>query len=247
MSNTPAILVVDDDADTRQNLSDILGDLGYHIDVAADGPGALELVKKKPYDIALLDLKMPGMDGLTLYREIRKLRSETVAIIVTAYATSSTAEEAMSAGAWKLFPKPVDFPKLMSLVEEAVGQPLVMIIDDDEDLCTNLWDVLRDRGYRVGIAHDEDEAIGKLKDKSFQVVLIDMILPTGDGTGVFQLVRKSNPQARTVMITGHRTQLEEQLQQLVKEGADAVCYKPFDVSQLLDTLQKLCSAESDKS
>ena len=65
------------------------------------------------YDVALLDLKMPGMDGLTLYREIKKLRAGTVAIMVTAYASSATAEEALAAGAWQVVAKPVDFPMLL--------------------------------------------------------------------------------------------------------------------------------------
>src|SRR6516164_4621363 len=104
----PSILVVDDEVDTCRNLSDILTDLGYRVDIANDGLSALELVRRNAYDVALLDLKMPGMDGLTLYREIKKLRADTVAIIVTAYATSATANEALTAGAWQVLPKPVD-------------------------------------------------------------------------------------------------------------------------------------------
>jgi CheY-like chemotaxis protein len=237
----PTILIVDDDRDNCQNLFDILSDLGYRVDVAYDGYSALELVRTRPYDVALLDLKMPGMDGLELYRQIRRLRSETVAIIITAYASDSTAEQALTAGAWKVFPKPVDFPKLLGLVEEALGQPLVMVIDDDADLCANLWDLLREGGYRVGLAHEEGEATGKLRDKSYQVVLIDMKLPRGDGPKLFELVRRSNPRARTVIITGHRSEMEERLRRLLSEGADAVCYKPFDVAGLLGTLEGLCS------
>ena len=59
--NAASILVVDDEVDTCSNLSDILTDLGYHVDVAHDGPSALELARKNPYDIALLDLRMPGI------------------------------------------------------------------------------------------------------------------------------------------------------------------------------------------
>src|SRR5947209_8467154 len=99
-NGTPSLLVVDDDVDTCRNLSDILSDLGYHVDTAHDGPSALELVQKRRYDIALLDLKMPGMDGLELYRQIKKLQAGTVAMVVTAYASSATAEEALTAGAW---------------------------------------------------------------------------------------------------------------------------------------------------
>jgi CheY-like chemotaxis protein len=235
----PAILVVDDDLDTCRNLSDILSDLGYHVDTAHDGPSALELVRRRPYEIALLDLKMSGMDGVTLYRELRKLRAETVAIIVTAFAGGNTASEALAAGAWQLLPKPVDFPRLLGLVNQALDRPLVLVVDDDPDLCANLDDLLRERGYRVSVAHGETTAAERLRDHSFKVVLIDMKLPQGNGSGVFRLVRENNPGARTLVITGHRAEMDSVVQRVLAEGADAVCYKPFDVPRLLTVLDLL--------
>ncbi len=240
MNQTPSsILVVDDDVDTCQNLSDILTDMGYHVDTAHDGPAALELARRNRYDVALLDFKMPGMDGLTLYRKLREVQAETVAIVVTAFAGKTTAEDAMAAGAWRVLPKPVNFPRLLGLVDQALGQPLVLVVDDDPDLCAALWDLLRERGYRVALAHDDTEAGRRLKDRDFKVVLIDMKLPHGDGSTVFRLVRQANPEARTVVITGARPEVDQQLRQVLSEGADAVCYKPFDVPQLLRTLSQL--------
>ena len=235
----PRILVVDDELDTCANLSDILGELGYQVDVAYDGPSALELVEQKRYDVALLDLKMPGMDGLELYRRIKELQSGTVAIVVTAYASSNTAQEALAAGAWRILAKPVDFPQLMKLVDEAIEQPLVLVVDDDRELCDTLWDLFRERGYRVSMAHDTTQAELQLRQAAFQVVLIDMKLPEGDGSQVFRLVREANPQARTVLITGLRSETERLVEQTLAEGADAACYKPFDVKKLLETLQRL--------
>ncbi len=238
----PTILVVDDDVDTCRNLSDILTDMGYSVDTAHSGPEALEKVRQRAYDVALLDFRMPGMTGLELYREIRKLRAETVAIVVTAFAGKDTAEQALAAGAWQVLPKPVDFPRLLGLVDQALGQPLVMVVDDDPDLCASLWDLLRDRGFRVALAHDDDEAARRLKDHNFKVVLIDMKLPHGDGATVFRLVRQANPEARTVVVTGCRSEVDQLLRQVVEEGADAVCYKPFDVPRLLTTLDRLSHA-----
>ena len=211
------------------------------MDTAHEGQAALDLVRRHSYEIALLDLRMPGMDGLTLYREIKKLQAGTVGIVVTAYAGGSTQEEALAAGAWQVLAKPVDFPRLLSLVEEALGQPLVLVVDDDPDLCANLWDLLRERGYRVCIAHDERRAAELLNGKQFAVVLIDMKLPDGDGSGVFRQVQKINPKARTVVITGHRLEMEPLIQEVMSEGADAVCYKPFDVPSLLETVRILAS------
>ena len=243
-SETPhRILVVDDDVDTCHNLSDILTDFGYEVLTAHNGPDALELVRQHAFDVALLDLKMPGMDGLTLFREIKKLNSGTVGIIVTAYATGDSAEQALQAGAWHVLSKPVDVGRLMPLVDQASQQPLVMIVDDDSDLCESLWDVLRDRGYRVCIAHDDHDASEKLKSQSHRVVLIDMKLPHGDGRSVYRLVRHANPQARVVLITGYRSELQNLVERVVSEGADAVCYKPFEMPQLLDTIRRLAAPQ----
>lgn len=235
----PSVLVVDDEKDTCSNLQDILTELGYRVDVAYDGPSALERVRQNAYDVALLDLRMPGMDGLELYRRIKELRAGTVAIVVTAYATSDTAQTIQQVGAWRILSKPVDFPQLMQCVEQALDQPLVMVVDDDQDLCDALEDVLRERGYRVCIAHSVQDAESRLQDRDHKVVLIDMKLPRGDGRDVYQIVRRTHPEARTVLITGSRSETEQLVEQVLGEGADAVCYKPFDVDQLLDTLRKL--------
>lgn len=234
-----SILVVDDDVDTCHNLQDILADLGYEVDIAHGGLEALEKVRRRTYDVALLDLKMPDMDGISLYREIRKLQASAVALVVTAFAGTGVREEALAAGAWQVLSKPVDFPRLLGLVEAALGQPLVMVIDDDHDLCASLWDLLREQGYRVGVAHDEKDAQDRLRGQEFRVVLIDMKLPQGDGGSVFQVVRSVRPDARTVVITGHREEMDLAVRRVVQEGADAVCYKPFDIPRLLATLRQL--------
>jgi CheY-like chemotaxis protein len=239
IKTAPSILVVDDEPDIRENLRDILTDLGYSVDTAPDGLSALALVRDKHYDVALLDLRMPGMDGLELYRRIKELRADTVAMIVTAYATDETAQAALEAGAWKIVSKPVDLSFLMRLIDEAVEQPVVLVIDDDRDLCEDLGDIFRDEGYRVAFAGDAAEAARRLKSQVYQVVLIDMKLPHTDGAEVFRLVRQTNPQARTVLITGHRSDVERKIDEVVKAGADAVCYKPFDVARLLGTISSL--------
>jgi DNA-binding response OmpR family regulator len=162
-----------------------------------------------------------------------------VAIIVSAYTNPATRDEALGAGAWQVLAKPVDFPKLLGLVGEALGQPLVLVVDDDPDLCAGLWDVLRERGYRVALAHDAPSAAEQLRGQAFKVVLLDMRLPAGDGSEVFRVVRRANPDARTVIITGHPRELDDLVRQVLREGADAVCYKPFDVAELLATVDRL--------
>lgn len=237
------ILVVDDDVDACRNLTDILSDLGYVVETAHDGAAALEQIQQRHFDVAILDLKMPRMDGLTLYREIKRRRASTVAIIVTAYASDETAQQALQAGAWRVLSKPVDLERLMRLVGEASGQPLVMVVDDDLDLCDSMWDVLREAGYRVGIASDEAQAAELLAAARHQVVLLDMKFPRGTGHSMFHLVRRFNPEARVVLITGHRAELSDLVERTMAEGAEAACFKPFDLPQLLKTIESLAAAD----
>jgi DNA-binding response OmpR family regulator len=133
-------------------------------------------------------------------------------------------------------------PRLLDLVGRANGEPLVLVVDDDRELCENLWQILRERGYRVALAHDADGAAEQLRGATFRIALIDMKLPGGDGGEVFRLVREADPHARTVLVTGCRPEMDTLVERVLAEGADAACYKPFDVPRLLDTLDRLAKA-----
>jgi DNA-binding NtrC family response regulator len=234
-----SLLVVDDEIDTCNNYRDIFSDLGYDVDIAHDGESALEKVCQKAYAVAVLDLMMPGMDGLALYNEVKRLRPETVAVLVTAFPHHPRAEECLSAGIWRVISKPVELTQLLALIDEALDQPLVLVVDDDPDLCANLWDLFRERGYRVSISNDARTAVHRLQEGRFKVVLIDMRLPDGNGSEVYRAVREAGAGARTILITGHAAELAHSLSQLTTEGADAVCYKPFDVDKLIATVGRL--------
>src|SRR5687768_10663880 len=199
-SAQPSILVVDDEPDICRNLVDIFTDLGYRVEMAFDGQSALELVRKQRFDIALLDLMMPGMDGASLYAEMKELNAGTVAIVITAYPGHPRAEAARGAGVWRLLPKPIDFPPLIGSIEEALGQPLVLVVDDDADFCSSLWDVLREHGYRACIANDVATAMARVNDQSYSVILLDMKLPDGDGSSVLLAVHRINPDTRVVVV-----------------------------------------------
>lgn len=237
--NAPSVLVVDDDADNCRNLADILTDMGYQVDVAHDGPAGLALLQTRPYDVALLDYKMPGMTGLELYRKIKEMRAGTVAVLVSAYTDPSTRDQALDAGVWQVLRKPVDLPRLLSLVDEALGQPLLLVVDDDPDLCSTLWDLLRQRGFRVCLAGDARTAARRIQDnRDYKVVLVDLNLPDASGAEVLHAVHATAPGVRAVVITGQLA-TSPLVQETINEGVDAVCYKPLDVAQLLNAVDRL--------
>jgi DNA-binding NtrC family response regulator len=116
------ILVVDDEEIVRESLQGWLEKDGYTVGVALDGPTAIACLTAEPWSIVLLDLKMPGMDGLQVLEEARKLRPDAVVVIMTAYATVDTAVTAMKLGALDYLVKPFDPEELSLLVEKIVAQ-----------------------------------------------------------------------------------------------------------------------------
>jgi DNA-binding NtrC family response regulator len=120
------ILIVDDEEIVRESLSSWLREDGYRVDSSPDGPSALERVKAQRWAILLVDLKMPGMDGLQVLEEVKKLQPEVAVVIMTAYATVDTAVNAMKYGAYDYLVKPFD-PEEMSLMIEKIVQQQALV------------------------------------------------------------------------------------------------------------------------
>ena len=232
------LLVVDDDLDTCANLSDILSDIGYDVRTAHDATTALRILDEHVFDIVLLDLKLPGMDGLQLYRELKRRWASTVAILITGFADLETRQRAEQLGVWRILPKPVDVPALLPLISEAEKQPLLLIVEDDHDFCASLYDVLRERSFRVGIAGSAQEAVQQMDRQEFPIVLVDWRLPDADGLQLLERIHIQHPHAWTMLLTGHRHELSEHLQQNPLHGLDVFFYKPLEMDAFLSTLQR---------
>ena len=101
------ILIVDDEPLTRRSLYEILKFDGYEVITADDGLAALEIIKKAPPQIAIVDLKMPRLDGLGLLKEIKANSIKTEVILITGYGSIETAVEAMKQGAFDYISKPI--------------------------------------------------------------------------------------------------------------------------------------------
>lgn len=116
-NNTGRILIVDDEKDFRDLLSEIISGSGYLTFTAADGLEALELVRHQDVDIALIDYVMPHLDGLQLMQELKKIDREIAVIFITGHGSIESAVSAMKEGAYDYISKPIQFEELENLLK----------------------------------------------------------------------------------------------------------------------------------
>lgn len=226
------IICVDDEADALANLRELLQLLGYEVDVAGCGRDALKLAAQNSYDLALLDFRMPEMNGIELAAKLKALCPCMITMLVTAYLNAEQ-ESDVSAGQQvrRIINKPLDINRLAKILGDVQVEQTVLVVDDDLDLCQNLKDAFEQIGYRVCLAHDVEQAEKMLELARFQVVLVDYRLPGGDGMKLASHIRQEKPECNVILMTGYRNELADNLGELKAK----ICYKPFDIGTLLET------------
>ncbi|HEU5259277.1 MAG TPA: response regulator [Vicinamibacterales bacterium] len=122
-STRQRVLVVDDEASIRDLLSKTLALAEYDVDTAPDGTAALDRLRSVNYDLLIADLKMPGMDGLTLIRQAKRMKADLPVIIITGFSTESSAIEAVNLGVAGYLTKPFRVPQVLAAASKALGAP----------------------------------------------------------------------------------------------------------------------------
>ena len=208
-NNKVSILVVDDELSVRQSLYKWFLEDGYHVDTAKDAKEALQKFKANAWDIILLDIKMPGMDGLELQQRIREIDPNAIVIIITAYGSVETAVQALKQGAFDYITKPFDPDDLEHLIRNAVEQRRLR----DENI------KLREK---IGEMTKMDEIIGTSPAMRRVLELVDTVAPTDStvlirgesGTGkelIARAIHSRSPRRYMPMITVNCAALPETL------------------------------------
>ncbi len=203
------ILIVDDELVVRDSLSKWFTSEGYTARPVGSGREALEAIQQAEYDIALIDIKMPGMDGMELQARLREADADLTVIIMTGYASVETAVQALKVGAYDYITKPVDPDELSHLVSNALEHKRAR--REVVRLRENLQEV-----------SPSTELIGKSPAMKKVVELIEMVAPTEatvlvtgeSGTGkevVARAIHAAGPRRFMPMVTIHCGALTETL------------------------------------
>jgi DNA-binding NtrC family response regulator len=141
MEKKNKLLIVDDEEIVRQSLKAWFLEDGYEIDIAEDAEAALRLYEKNKYDLILLDIKMPGMSGMDLLIKLKEIDPDAIIILITAYASVSSAVKALKNGAYDYITKPIDPDELSHLVKNALNQKNLK--DENIQLKTSIDEIIK--------------------------------------------------------------------------------------------------------
>ena len=116
----PSILIVDDEPGVRSSLSGVLRDEGYEVDAAESGEACLELLARQAYDVVVLDIWLPGMDGLATLTRMRERQIDSQVVIISGHGSVESAVRAIKMGAFDFVEKPLSLEKTMLVVGNAL-------------------------------------------------------------------------------------------------------------------------------
>ncbi len=232
------ILVVDDIRSMRLTLGGILEDEGHNVVTVEDGYQAIEAVKKTHFDAIFMDIKMPGINGVQTFREVKKIEPKAAVVMMTAYSVEDLVKEALEEGAYAVVYKPFDIDKIIALIQELLGdKTLILVVDDQFGDRETLKVTLGDKGYRVATAADGSEAIKMVKERHYDIIFLDIRLPDMNGVQTFEQVKEIDADIAVIMMTGYTE--EELVKRAVSAGAYTYVYKPFDMDKVITLVEKI--------
>jgi DNA-binding NtrC family response regulator len=232
------ILVVDDDQRMTHTLSDILTMTGHLPVEANSGAQALELARTQVFDCVLTDVRMPGMNGVELHRQLHQSQPGLPVILMTAYASDDIISKGLDEGVVGVFDKPLDISNLLGFFTSLANQRSIVIVDDDKDFCKSLSDILHQRGFSV-LQISDPQAEVELMTAEAQVIMLDMKLNGISGVDVLKQIRQRYPLLPVLMVTAYRQEMTAAIQAALAIHAFTCLYKPLEIPALLETLSAL--------
>ncbi len=236
------ILIVDDELEMRELLYDILTRKGYEVSTAPSGEEALSLMQKERPELIILDIKMPGMDGIQTLKKIRGFDDKVDVVMLTSVATDELEKEAREIGASDFLRKGLGVELFMKMIakllekKEAIPEVegeqrgKILIVDDEPEICSLLSDFLAKKGFQVIVAISGQEAISLVKKEKPQLVLLDIKMPGMDGILTLKKIKEIDKEIGVIMITA--VQDTELANQAINLGAYDYIAKPFNFEYL---------------
>jgi len=171
---TPRILVVDDETPVRVTLAANLELEGYEVVEAHDGPSALDHVRDSSFDLVITDIRMPGMSGVELFHEIRRLRPTLPVVLMTAFAVEGLVQEALREGAHMVLQKPFAIDWAVKCLHQALHSRVILVVDDLPEVAETTAAALQALEVPARACFSGESALSAMRDGDIGVCVVDL-------------------------------------------------------------------------
>jgi two-component system, NtrC family, response regulator HydG len=236
--NVGKVLVVDDEPNMRKTLSAILRDEGYEVQTADNGEQAVELCKQHLFDVVLMDVRMPKLDGVEAFRRIRRHQEGVRVILMSAYREDQLKREALDDGAIAFIDKPLDVERVIRLIGETT-ETAILVVADDQDTVKTISESLQRQQYHVTTVSTPHDALEIAEQIRFDIVFIDVQLASMNGLDLYLAIRRITPSAIAIMVSGMEEEFLRVARDAVRRTAFTIINKPIDLDHLFDLLNRI--------
>jgi FixJ family two-component response regulator len=243
------ISVVDDDESIRRTTSFLIESFGFRAAAFESGEDFLKSARLRDATCLIVDVQMPGMNGLQLQDELAAAGHSIPVIFITAYDDEEARERAMQAGAVAFLGKPFKAEELLQAIRSATrGQidttkDLVSVVDDDESIRRTLAFLIESFGFRAAAFESADSFLRSGQLHNTSCLIVDVLMPDTNGLQLQSKLAAAGCRIPIIFITAYED--EESRGRAIRAGAVAFLRKPFSDEQLLQTVRSALRQDTD--
>lgn len=226
------VLIVDDDQNMRLTLAEILSDDGYSVRVASSGEEAVELCRNFTFRLILMDVRMPGIDGLEAFRQIRRHCRRSQICLMSAYDNADLEQTALREGVFMYMRKPVEIEAVVKLLAEVTSTSLVYVGGSSDDQRA-LFEALERYRFRTTSVASVAQAVAVGDQICFDAAILDTTCPGVEQDGL-ALLRRQLPALPVILLRDESSGSE-----VNPEDAIAILTRPVKSEAVITLLEKM--------
>jgi two-component system, NtrC family, response regulator HydG len=236
---TPAlkILIVDDDQDNAASLGELFEIEGHQVSVVHSGQEAIDAYLEQNFDLAFMDVMMPGKNGVESFLEIRRMKPAASVFMMSGYSVEELMQQAVQGGALGYLDKPLEPEEVIRLTRTVGRNGMVLAATHEHNAASAIEQALVENGLAFSLVRSESDIKNIRTDES--VVVINADLHLIDGVAVYRSLVHKGHVGPSILIPRQRSGEAPHENVLRDVGVTGILNKPFDPSELLQRLQQL--------
>ena len=235
------ILIADDDVDNAASLGELFELEGHQAFVVHSGDAAIAAYQEHKFDLAFMDVMMPGKNGVDSFLEIRKSCPDARVYMMTGYSVEQLLRQATDNGAMGVLTKPVNLDRVSAALKEAGSSGIVIVAENDPDFGNHLMRIVNGGGHVCRLVQSSRETGLFSATLDNDIMIFDLKKPLIDGVEVINELRKAGRAAPAIIITAEGPEYHDTIEAMQDIRVTGILNKPFDPLRLLDQLENLAA------